>query len=63
MSFQFDKNRVKTRIREGLEKAYSEADPRLLNQYRALIKKEVSFFRRSYLTAYFLMELDRGAAP
>ena len=62
MSFQFDKNRVKTRIREGLEKVYSGVDPHLLNQYRALIKKEVSFFRRSYLTAYFLMELDQGAA-
>ncbi|MDR2517537.1 MAG: DbpA RNA binding domain-containing protein [Spirochaetaceae bacterium] len=60
MSVPFDSIRIKNRIREGLEKAYAEADPVLLNRYRALFKKEVSLFRRSYAAAYFLMELDQG---
>jgi uncharacterized membrane protein YgcG len=59
MSFQFDSDRVKRHIKETLDKVYNEADPALLNQYRQLIKKEVSFFRRSYLAAYLLMEADQ----
>jgi hypothetical protein len=34
----------------------------LLNQYRSLIRKKVSFFQRSYLGAYLLMLQDQGAA-
>ncbi|MDR0688831.1 MAG: DbpA RNA binding domain-containing protein [Spirochaetaceae bacterium] len=30
-----------------------------MNQYRDVIKKEVSFFKRSYFAAYLLMELDQ----
>ncbi|MDR2662327.1 MAG: DbpA RNA binding domain-containing protein [Treponema sp.] len=30
-----------------------------MDQYRKLIKKEVSFFKRSYFAAYLLMELDQ----
>ncbi|MDR2071571.1 MAG: DbpA RNA binding domain-containing protein [Treponema sp.] len=60
MSFQFDSVRLKKRIAEVLEKTYNQADPKLLSQYRAIFKQEVSFFRRSYFTAYLLMELDRG---
>jgi hypothetical protein len=59
MSLQFDQDRITKRIRESLGKIYTEADPAVLDQYRKLIKKEVSFFKRSYLAAYLLMELDR----
>jgi hypothetical protein len=59
MSLQFDQDRIIKRIRESLGKIYAEADPAVLNQYRSLIKKEVPFFKRSYLAAYLLMELDR----
>ena len=62
MSVPFDSIRIKNRIREGLEKAYTEVDPILLSRYRDLFKKEVSLFRRSYAAAYFLMELDQGAS-
>ncbi|MDR2741861.1 MAG: DbpA RNA binding domain-containing protein [Treponema sp.] len=60
MSFQFDSARLKKRIAEALDKTYSQVDPKLLSQYRSIFKKEVSFFRRSYFTAYLLMELDQG---
>jgi hypothetical protein len=60
MSFQFDSVRLKKRIAEALEKTYTQADPKLLSQYRSIFKKEVSFFRRSYFTAYLLMEMDQG---
>jgi hypothetical protein len=56
----FDQERLRQRIAGALEKIYSEADPKLLNQYRAVIKQEVSLFKRSYLTAYLLMEQDQG---
>jgi hypothetical protein len=59
MSSQFDQDRIVRRIKESLGKIYTEADPAVLDQYRRLIKKEVSFFKRSYLAAYFLMELDQ----
>jgi hypothetical protein len=59
MSLQFDQDRITKRIRETLGKVYTEADPAILDQYRGLIKKEVSFFKRSYLAAYLLMELDQ----
>jgi hypothetical protein len=60
MSFQFDSARIKKRIAEALAKTYNQADPKLLNQSRSVFTKEVSFFRRSYFTAYLLMEMDQG---
>jgi hypothetical protein len=59
MSPQFDQDRVKRHIAESLGKIHAEADPALLDQYRKLIGKEVSFFKRSYLAAYLLMEWDQ----
>jgi hypothetical protein len=56
----FDSVRLKQRIADSLEKIYTQADPKQLDQYRSLIKKEVSFFRRSYFAAFLLMELDQG---
>ncbi|MDR1411237.1 MAG: DbpA RNA binding domain-containing protein [Spirochaetaceae bacterium] len=59
MSLQFDQDRIKKRIKESLGKIYAEADPSALDQYRRLIKQEVSFFKRSYFAAYLLMELEQ----
>lgn len=59
MSLQFDHDRIRKRIKESLGRVYAEADPAVLDQYRRLIKQEVSFFKRSYFAAYLLMELDQ----
>lgn len=59
MPSKIDTERVTGYLNELLEKIQAQADPDMLNQYRSLIKKRVSFFRRSYLTAYLLMELER----
>ena len=54
-----NEERVKNRLDEILKNIQSEADPELLNQYRSLIRKKVSFFQRSYLSAYLLMLQDQ----
>jgi hypothetical protein len=56
-----NEERVKNRLDEILKNIQTEADPHLLNQYRSLIRKKVSFFQRSYLGAYLLMLQDQGA--
>jgi hypothetical protein len=60
MGSQINKEKTKKRLGEILEKIQSEADPHLLNAYRSILRKEVSFFRRSYVAAYFLMLQDQG---
>jgi hypothetical protein len=50
-----DEEEVKSLLDATLKAIQTEADPYLLNQYRALIRKNVSFFKRSYLAAYLLM--------
>ena len=60
MPSQFDKEKTRKKINLMLEKIKTEADPQLLNEYRALFKKEVSFFRRSWAAAYLLMLSDQG---
>jgi hypothetical protein len=60
MASQIDPERVKKYISDALKSMQTEADPRVLHEYRRLIKKEVSLFRRSYLSAYLLMQLDQG---
>lgn len=57
-----DEENVKKRIRAVLEELHNEADPRLLNRYRSVFRKEVSFFRRSYFAAYLLL-LDQEGRP
>jgi hypothetical protein len=59
MSVPFDSDRVKNRIKESLDKLYTEVDPALLNRYRGLFKQEVSLFKRSYFAAYLLWEADQ----
>jgi hypothetical protein len=50
-----NEEKIKNRLDAILRTIQTEADPQLLNQYRALIRKNVSFFQRSYLAAYLLM--------
>lgn len=52
---------TKARIAEILEKIKTEADPVALNEYRALIRKQVPFFMRTYVAAYLLMQAEQGA--
>jgi hypothetical protein len=61
MPSKIDTERVRGYLNELSNKIQTQADPDLLNQYRSLIRKHVSFFRRSYLTAYLLMEWERQA--
>jgi hypothetical protein len=61
MSVSINEEKVKNRLEEILEKIQAVADPDLLNQYRSLFRKEVSFFRRSYVAAYLLMIQDQGS--
>ncbi|MDR1587482.1 MAG: DbpA RNA binding domain-containing protein [Treponema sp.] len=61
MSSQLDKEKAKKNITVILDKVKNEADPRLLNEYRSLFKKEVSLFRRPWVTSYLLMLYDQGA--
>jgi hypothetical protein len=56
----FDKEKVRREIEIIAEKISAEADPRVLNEYRALFKKGFSFFRRSWAAAYLLMLYDQG---
>ncbi|MDR2078374.1 MAG: DbpA RNA binding domain-containing protein [Treponema sp.] len=54
-----NEEKVKNRLDEILARIQTEVDPDLLNQYRSLIRKKVSFFQRSYLAAYLLMLQDQ----
>ena len=58
-----DNEKIKQILADLVNKIDTEADPELLNAYRSRIRKEVSLFKRSYLAAYLLMQLDQGASP
>ncbi|MDR0997846.1 MAG: DbpA RNA binding domain-containing protein [Treponema sp.] len=60
MSFNFDREKTRKKIGSVLENIKTKVDPLLLNEYRALFKREVSFFRRSWAAAYLLMLYDQG---
>jgi hypothetical protein len=61
MPSQIDKKRTKQNIDLILEKMRTDVDPRVLNEYRALFRRSVSLFRRSWVSAYLLMLFDRNA--
>jgi hypothetical protein len=60
MSFNIDREKTRKKIGLVLENIKTKVDPLLLNEYRALFKREVSFFRRSWAAAYLLMLYDQG---
>jgi len=49
---------IRKRIRTLLEEIQKDADPVLLNRCRAIFRQEVSFFRRSYMAAYLLLQAE-----
>jgi hypothetical protein len=51
---------IRQRIRTLLEEIQAEADPVLLNRCRAIFRREVSFFHRSYMAAYLLLLAEEG---
>jgi hypothetical protein len=61
MPSQFDKEKARKNLALVLDKVKNEADPRLLNEYRTLFKRDVSLFRRSWTAAYLLMLYDQAA--
>jgi hypothetical protein len=60
MDSPIDDEKLKKLLADLVNKINTEADPDLLNAYRSRIRKEVSLFKRSYLAAYLLMQLDQG---
>lgn len=52
---QFDKEKTKKTIRRILDKLKGGEDQQIIDDYRALFKKEVPLFRRSWMAAYLLM--------
>ena len=60
MASRPDREKIKDKLASILEKIHGEVDPAVLNEYRKIIKKEVSFFRRSWVAAWLLMAYDNG---
>jgi hypothetical protein len=60
MSVQIDKEKTRKNIDLILEKIRTDADPLVLNEYRALFKRNISLFRRPWASAYLLMLFDQG---
>jgi hypothetical protein len=60
MPAQFDTEKTENNIGFILEKMKTEPDPLVLNKYRALFKRRISFFDRSWAAAYLLMLYDQG---
>jgi hypothetical protein len=52
---RFDEASIKKRIQTFLEEIHTQADPEVLNRCRSIFRREVSFFRRSYMAAYLLL--------
>ena len=59
MALHIDKEKTKKNIALILDKLKTEADPHLLNEYRIIFKKEISFFRRSWAAGYLLMLFEQ----
>jgi hypothetical protein len=60
MAFIVDVEKVKQKIAFIQDKLRGEANLQLLDEYRRLFKKEISFFRRPWVAAYLLMLHDQG---
>jgi hypothetical protein len=60
MAFTIDTEKVKQKIARIRDDIDAETNSQLLNEYRLLLKKEISFFRRPWIAAYLLMLYDQG---
>ena len=54
-----DNQELRNLISDILARIRTEEDPDALNAYRAVIRKHVPFFMRSYFAAYLLMKIDK----
>jgi 3-phenylpropionate/cinnamic acid dioxygenase small subunit len=63
MTSQLDREKAIANLSEIREKAYSNADPVLLSEYRKLFRKKFSFFRRSWAAAWLFMYYDQRETP
>ena len=60
MAARLDRENIENKVASILETVHSGADPVVLNEYRKIINKEVSFFRRSWVAAWLLMFYDQN---
>jgi hypothetical protein len=60
MISKIDKEKTRKNIAFILERLKTDADADLLNEYRAVFRKEISLSRRSWVAAYLLMQLEQG---
>lgn len=60
MANKFDKEKTRKTIEFILERLNTDADADLLNEYRAIFKKEISLTKRSWAAAYLLMQFEQG---
>ncbi|MDR1211188.1 MAG: DbpA RNA binding domain-containing protein [Spirochaetaceae bacterium] len=58
MVSRIDKEKLTAYIKDLVEKIHTEADVGLLNAYRSAFRKGTSFFNRSYVAAYLLMQSE-----
>ena len=63
MPLQLDKEKAKNNLAEVFDRVSTSADPALLNEYRKIFKKEISFFRQSWVAAWLLMYYDQRENP
>ncbi|MCL1991618.1 MAG: DbpA RNA binding domain-containing protein [Spirochaetes bacterium] len=57
-----EEQRIRVKLAHISEVMLRSADPVLLNKYRQVFKKEISFFRRSWTAAWLLMQFDKKEA-
>jgi hypothetical protein len=60
MALKIDKEKTRKNIAFILERLKTDVDADLLNEYRAVFRKEISLSRRSWVAAYLLMQLEQG---
>ena len=60
MSSRLDREKIKNKAAQILDITLNEADPVLLSEYRRIFKKEIPFFRRSWVAAWLLMVFDKN---
>jgi hypothetical protein len=60
MVSRIDKEKLAAYIKDLVDKIHTEADVELLNAYRSVFRKGTSFFNRSYVAAYLLMQSEAG---
>jgi hypothetical protein len=58
MVSRIDKEKLAVYIKDIIKKIHTEADVELLNTYRSVFRKGTSFFNRSYVAAYLLMQSE-----